>query len=331
VTLTDLSFNVATGFNPVGQITVEAQAGSLFPGASGFTAEVSSSSALPGFRGNYDLADGSITLVVGQLDVSLGDELMLHAEDVTLTPSQQTVATIPQASLSLAVLGEVTATVDNVRIDRSGAFGLGTATFSSPTGLLESIGLGAIVPLDLNEVVVSFNDTDGDGLLMGAELLPSLEAKGTIRADFFAQSGNDGFDPFVIVGDLPVDDRGNTDPSDDIITVVDIVDFLSSVPVASVIDSVENAPTAATKAMPGVTQFQFGVAIVDGLIVPFEIPNIALGFTELDLGVVEASGFISLGAYADRQAVLDGNAAFTVDFAGGIAVTSTVEGSMGMR
>ncbi len=124
----------------------------------------------------------------------------------------------------------------------------------------------------------------------------------------------------MIVGELPVDGGG------DVVTIDDIVEFLDGTPVANVIDSINDLPTAATKAVPGVTEFQFGVAIVDGLMLPFDIPQISIGFTGLDLGVVEAAGFLGLGAYADRQSVLDGNASFNVNFAGGIAITSTVEG-----
>ena len=195
-----------------------------------------------------------------------------------------------------------------------------TATFTSDSGLVSTLGLGEIIPLEVDQITAFFDDADDDGVLTGAEFIPSLSVRGTIESDFFQQAGNGGFEPFVIVGDLPVSAGGN------VVTIDDIVEFLDSTPVANVIDSINDAPTEATKAVPGVTEFQFGVAIVGGRILPFDIPQISIGFTGLDLGVVEAAGFLGLGAYADRQSVLDGNPSFNVNFAGGIAITSTVEG-----
>ncbi len=158
-----------------------------------------------------------------------------------------------------------------------------TATFTSDSGLVSTLGLGEIIPLEVDQITAFFDDADDDGVLTGAEFIPSLSVRGTIESDFFPQAGNDGFQPFVIVGELPVNAGG------DVVTIDDIVEFLEGTPVANVIDSIDDAPTEATKAVPGVTEFQFGVAIVGGRILPFDIPQISIGFTGLDLGVVEAA------------------------------------------
>ena len=276
---------------------------------------------------SFEFAADGLTAELGGVIV-----LTTGALNVRIDENENVVAIIEDASLTLDAIQDSTGNPISVDLDGDGenpalivrrdglAPGDLTATFTSDGGLVSTLGLGEIIPLEVDQITAFFNDADGDGVLAGAAFIPSLSVRGTIESDFFQQPGNGGFEPFVIVGDLPVSAGG------DVVTIDDIVEFLDGTPVANVIDSINHAPTETTKAVPGVTEFQFGVAIVGGRILPFDIPQISIGFTGLDLGVVEAAGFLGLGAYADRQSVLDGNPAFTAEFAGGIAITSTVEG-----
>ncbi|MCO6042735.1 Ig-like domain-containing protein [Aeoliella sp. ICT_H6.2] len=268
---------------------------------------------IPAFQGSIDFETGAVNLAIHRFQANLGDILDIDATapspndpsfQLTFTPNaapEDTLLQFATLTASLPALdspqGAPSATLTGFGFRHDGTpFLSGGLSLTVPEGFAKSLGLAEILPFEITTIALE-NPDFSDGF--SAE----LRAVGTFQP--IAVQGTDSFQPFIIVGDLPVDESGR-------LTTTNVVDFIEGLP-------------ANSRVQTG-TPFEFEFFINEGQIVPLELPSISLGFTGLDLGLVEAAGFLGLGTYAGREAVLAGEPAFGANFAAGVAITSQVDG-----
>ena len=154
ISFTNASINVTnfkvdkTSANVVsGTIDVTFGTMTLFPGNSAVT------STFTNLTGSFDVASsttpGRFRLAASRIVLSLFSQFTLTADNVTLTPGLDTLATIGSATLVFAPLNNLTFNVSNVEIKKSG-FSIGNASVS-----VNDLTLGSLVTLTAPTVSIS--------------------------------------------------------------------------------------------------------------------------------------------------------------------------------
>jgi hypothetical protein len=173
LSVTATNFAIAYGDNPgiSGTLTVAMTTVSLFPNSS-----VVSTNAT-GVTGSYDFAQGlgSLRITVPNFELSIGEALKVTAQNVVITPGQDTLVTISGATAtSPKITGLQAATLSDLVITRTG-FTLGNLTIQQAAN--QTAAIGSLV--DFTGLVVSVNNlsvTQGDTLsVSGTVLLNATE------------------------------------------------------------------------------------------------------------------------------------------------------------
>ncbi|MHB1421756.1 MAG: beta strand repeat-containing protein [Gemmataceae bacterium] len=121
----------------------------LFPGGN-----TPVTSSFTNIQASYDFASqtdpGQLSLTVGTMSLSLLNQISLTASNVAITPGQSTLATIAQASLTVAPLDNLNMEVDNLAIEQTG-FTIASASAS----LASNLTLGSVLTVNTPAVTLT--------------------------------------------------------------------------------------------------------------------------------------------------------------------------------
>ena len=137
-------------------------------------------------------ADGRLVLHAGALSARIGDAIDVAATDVDLTlgsSATDPVLTIASATATVPSLNGLGVIFTGLHLDRDGSWGAESVEVASQ-GLLQTIGLGGIVPFDITSVALDFPDLED---------LDAFEVSVTGSIDFAAM-GALPFTPLIGLG-----------------------------------------------------------------------------------------------------------------------------------
>jgi alpha-tubulin suppressor-like RCC1 family protein len=236
-------------------------------------------------------ADGTITLAADSVSASIGGVLLLDASDVTIgTPDADgIVLRVGSAAGTIPSLDDLTVAVTDIVMDADGRFGAASVSVTQPGGIAQAIGLGGLVPVDLDEISLDFGARDDAGRFTDLTSF-SIAAAGVVELDAF---GGLPFDPVVQLG--------------------------AAAPITT-------ATPASQRRVSFSARVDSTAPLV---VVPLDVGPITLGFENLEIAGVIVSGSISADGYVDGvlQPGLGGSASVTGGF-DEITVGAVLSGSI---
>jgi hypothetical protein len=162
-------------------------------------------------------ADGRLLLHAGALSARIGDAIDIAATDVDIalgSGATDPVLTIASVTATVPSLNGLGVTFTGLHLNRDGTWGADGWEIASQ-GLLQTIGLGGIVPFDITSVALDFPDPDD---------LDAFEVSVTGSIDFAAM-GSLPFTPLIGLGGPAI---SPTSPSEDnVVTFSIAVESLS--------------------------------------------------------------------------------------------------------
>jgi hypothetical protein len=185
------SYSVTLGESgPViaGSISLEVGQAVLFPESSiGVTHEVTGLVVTYNFEAG---ADEGVTVEAEGLSLTFGNLLALTAEELSFRPNESEIVTIASISASLPGLNDLSATVTNLVISDDGAFTVGAVAIDAPSGIVDAIGLGGLLPFDVSSVEATFLGDENENRVRDAGETFSLTqfdltVEGSFSADAF--------------------------------------------------------------------------------------------------------------------------------------------------
>ncbi|MEW6158376.1 MAG: LEPR-XLL domain-containing protein, partial [Verrucomicrobiota bacterium] len=143
----------------------------------------------------------SFTLKAGVLQLQIKEYLVASAKNLTISPFDTTILTAGTLSAGIPVLG-FTGNLYGLEISSTGQFFATGFGVDTPSGLLQKLGLGKFLPLDILGAEVRFlGDANNNGLRDPGETFTltdfDLLIKGAFNADFFSSFP---FTPIIQVG-----------------------------------------------------------------------------------------------------------------------------------
>ncbi|HZZ18395.1 MAG TPA: hypothetical protein VFE25_03450, partial [Opitutaceae bacterium] len=103
----------------------------IYPAAPVFT--VTPTGLAAGFNFSGSNPNGAFTITMAHFTFKLGSALQVDADNVVITPDQQTIVSIPTATLSSSLLSNMTGTLTNFVVTQTG-FSIGSAVLATPVG-----------------------------------------------------------------------------------------------------------------------------------------------------------------------------------------------------
>ncbi|MEI7921870.1 MAG: LamG-like jellyroll fold domain-containing protein, partial [Planctomycetota bacterium] len=191
VAISDFKVDWASGGQVSGTITISANSASVFPNSSTFTATATGISG--GFSFNNS-GVGNLTITIGTFDLSIGNKLHISASQFLLAPFDDMVASVGSLSATIPALSNLGGTITDLKIWKDGTADVGGFSVGSSAGIANSIGIGKFLPIDITNVGVMFQETDG-----GRHNLANfdLSVSGKINNRFFSGLP---FTPIIKIG-----------------------------------------------------------------------------------------------------------------------------------
>jgi CSLREA domain-containing protein len=283
----DLTLRFDGGSPLLGSVSVSAASASLLDGVATLSAydPPDTDPEVPALKGTVDATTGAATWTVGRLTATVEQlfQLDVLGGQLSFAPDRPPTAILfsaDQASMTVSSLDGMEFTVRDLRISAGGEFTIAEAELNgADAGLLESIGLGGILPFDISHVGLAFTNSRDDGTgTMVSPLDPFAFEVGVIGNFDLTIFAGLPFQPIVIIGD----------------------------------------PQNPTQSGNGQFQFSINVAsLQQGRVELDDFGPITLGFEDMDFPPLKASALITLGGVQDGELVPEFSGAVDVQFEGG--------------
>jgi hypothetical protein len=152
LSIRDFAIEYAAASQVRGSIQVSASHAALMPRSSTFNATVTNVS------GGFSFSSSGISnihLMIGSFVMNVGSSFRITSSQVELTPDSDRILSIGSLSATLPSLNDLTGTITEFQVWRSGEVSVGSIALST-TGLADAFSIGEFLPIDLLEIKVEF-------------------------------------------------------------------------------------------------------------------------------------------------------------------------------